>query len=167
MPFLLKRILINSKVEFITILILSLLFQSAKRSENFFLFKDRSMSYACSSDLHKFTCISCKATHYRKTPHHFIARCREHPGVNKKGESIKGVCLSVRDRIDNTDHSTLIDGYCIIDNVDNEFDLLIHESFLTLNIRPTLYYENSSIPLCLSIPLRLLALMFTVRFMTS
>ena len=36
---------------------------------------------------------------YGKTSRHFIVRCREHLGINKKGISIKGASSSIRDHI--------------------------------------------------------------------
>ena len=128
---------------------LQFIFQSAKRIENFFPFKDRAPSHVRSSIVYKFTCSSCKATYYGKTSRHFIVRCREHLGVNKKGKNIKGVSSSIRDHIKDTGHNASIDDFCIIDNTSNEFDLLIHESLLILRDRPTLNQQNSSIPLCL------------------
>ena len=125
------------------------IFQSAKRIENFFPFKDRAPKHARSSIVYKFTCSSCKATYYGKTSRHFIVRCREHLGVNKKGKSIKGVSSSIRDHINDTGHNASLDDFCVIDNTSNELDLLIHESLLILRDRPTLNNQNSSIPLCL------------------
>ena len=63
---------------------LKFVFQSAKRIENFFPFKDRAQSHGCSSVVCKFTCSSCKATYYGKTSCHSVVRCREHLGVNRK-----------------------------------------------------------------------------------
>ena len=66
-------------------------FQPAKRIGSFFPFKDRAPSHVRSSVVYKFSCSSCKATYYGKTSRHFIVRCREHLGVNKKGKCIKGL----------------------------------------------------------------------------
>ena len=112
------------------------IFQSAKRIENFFPFKDRAPKHARSSIVYKFTCSSCKATYYGKISRHFIVRCREHLGVNKKGKSIKGVSSSIRDHINDTGHNASLDDFCVIDNTSNELDLLIHESLLILK-RPS------------------------------
>ena len=68
-------------------------FQSAKRIENFFPFKDRALSNARSSIVYEFKCSSFKPTYYGKASRHFIVRCREHPGVNKKGKILKGFPL--------------------------------------------------------------------------
>ena len=113
-----------------------LVFQSAKRNENCFPFRDRVLSHVRSSVVYKLTCSSRKATYYGKTSRHLIGRCREYLGVNKKGKSIKGVSPSFRDHISNTGHSASIDDFCIIDNADNQFDLLIHDSLLILKDRP-------------------------------
>ena len=124
-------------------------FQSSRRIENYFPFKDRAPSHVCSSVVYKVTCSSCQATYYGKTSRHFITRCREHLGINKKGNSIKGISSPIRDHINDTGHSASIEDFCILDKVGNELDLLIHESLLMLRDRPTLNQQNSSIPLCL------------------
>ena len=64
-------------------------FQSAKRIENLFSFKDHIPTNIYSSVVYKFTCSSCQATYYGKTSRHFVVRCREHLRINKKGISIK------------------------------------------------------------------------------
>ena len=61
--------------------------------------KDRIPANICSSVVYKFKCSSCQATYYGKTSCHFIVRCREHLGINKKGISIKGASLSIRDHL--------------------------------------------------------------------
>ena len=106
-------------------------------------------SLVCSSLVYKFTCSSCKATYYGKTSRHFIVRCREHLGINKKGNSIKGVSSAIKDHINDTGHSASLDCFCIIDNAINELDLLIHENLLILRDNPTLNFQCSSIPLSL------------------
>ena len=66
-------------------------FQPAKRIGSFFHFKDRAPSHVRSSVVYKFSCSSCKVTYYGKTSRHFIVRCREHLGVNKKGKVSKAL----------------------------------------------------------------------------
>ena len=73
------------------------IFQSVKRIENFFPFKDRIPSNLRSSVVYKFTCSSCKAAYYGKTSRHFIVHCREHLGINKKGKAIKSSMLVALD----------------------------------------------------------------------
>ena len=80
---------------------------------------------------------------------HFVVRCREHLGINKKGISIKSASSSIRDHINETGHAASFDDFCILDKANNNFDLLIHESLLILRDRPTLNQQNSSIPLYL------------------
>ena len=55
-----------------------------------FPFKDRVLGHVYSSVVCKFTCSSCQATYYCKTLRHFIVRCREHLGINKRGNSSGG-----------------------------------------------------------------------------
>ena len=81
-------------------------------------------------------------------------------GVNKKGRSIKGlkyvdgISSSIRDRIKSTGNSASIDDFCIIDNVGNELDLLIHESLLILRDGPTLNQQKFlDTPLLFLIPI--------------
>ena len=124
-------------------------FQSAKRIENLFPFKDHIPTNICSSVVYKFTCSSCQAAYYGKTSRHFVVRCREHLGINKKGISIKSASSSIRDHINETGHAASFDDFCILDKANNNFDLLIHESLLILRDRPTLNQQNSSIPLYL------------------
>ena len=102
-----------------------------------------------SSVVYKFTCSSCQAAYYGKTSRHFVVRCREHLGINKKGISIKSASSSIRDHINETGHAASFDDFCILDKANNNFDLLIHESLLILRDRPTLNQQNSSIPLYL------------------
>ena len=68
-------------------------------------------------------------------------------GSIKKGNSIKGVSSAIRDHINDTGHSAYLDNLCIIDRINNEPDLLIHESLLILRDSPTLNFKSSSIPL--------------------
>ena len=63
---------------------LSVLFQSAKHIENFFLFKDRVLSQIFSSVVYKFTRNSCQATYNGKTSCHFIVQCKIHLGTRRK-----------------------------------------------------------------------------------
>ena len=69
--------------------------------------------------------------------------------MNKIGNSIKGVSLSIRDHINDTRHSASIDNVCILDKFGNKLNLLIHEILHILRDRPALNEQNSSIPLCL------------------
>jgi len=95
-------------------------------------------------------CNSCQATYYGKTSRHFIVRCREHLGINRKGNSVKGAVKSaITDHVNDTGHSASLDDFCIIDKVNNELELLIHESLLILKDRPSLNFQSSSIPLYL------------------
>ena len=89
-------------------------FQPARRIENFFPSKDHAPSHICSSVVDKFMCSSCTAMYYSRTSGHLILRCKEHLGVNKKGKSIKGISLSIRDHIVSTDHSAVINYFYII-----------------------------------------------------
>ena len=111
-----------------------------------FPFKDHVPSHLHSSVDYEFTCSSCKATYYGKTSRHYIVRCREHMGINKKGKTIKGVPSSTRDHVNSTGHSASVEDFCNLHNISNELDLLIHESLLILRDHPTLNQQNSSIP---------------------
>ena len=122
-------------------------FQSAKRIENLFPFKDRVPAQICSSAVYKFLCSSCKATYYGKTSRHFVVRCREHLGINKKGLSIKSTSSSTRDHVNATGHAASLNDFCILDKANNNFNLLIHESLLILRDCLTLNQQNSSLPL--------------------
>ena len=75
-----------------------------------------------------------------------MVRCREHLGTNKKGNSVKSASSAIRDHIKDTGQSTFLDNFCIIDRTNDQLDLLIHESLLTLRDRPTLNFQSSSIP---------------------
>ena len=98
------------------------------------------------SDVCKYTCSSCQTAYCGKTSRHFIVRCREHFGVNKKGKSIKGVSSSIRDQSNEMGHSASFDDFRIIDQAKDELDLLIHESLLMLRDRPTFNLQISSNP---------------------
>ena len=71
-----------------------------------------------------------------KTSRHFFVRCWEYLGINKKGLSIKSASSSIRDHINVTGHAASLDGFCILDKANNNFDLLIHESLL-ISIYPS------------------------------
>ena len=55
---------------------------------------------------------------------------------------------AIRDNILKTLVSDFLGNLCIIDRT-NELDLLIHESRLIFQDRPTLNFQSSSIPFCL------------------
>ena len=90
-------------------------------------------------------CSSCHAAYYGKTSRHFIVRCREHLGISKKDNSVKGASSAIRDRIKHTGHSASLDDFCIIDKTTNEFDLVMYESLLILTDLPMLNFQSSSI----------------------
>ena len=117
--------------------------------KHLFPFKDRIPANICSSVVYKFTCSSCQATYRGKTSRHFIVRCRETFGINKKGISIKGASSSTRDHINETGHAAPFDDFCILNKANNNIDLLIHESLLILRDGLTLNQQNSSILLYL------------------
>jgi len=73
---------------------LKIVFRANKPIGRLFPFKDRVPSHVCSSVVYKFTCSSCQATYYGKISRHFNVRCREHLGINKKGNSVKGAVKS-------------------------------------------------------------------------
>ena len=128
---------------------LKIVFRANKPSGRLLPFKDRVPSHVCSSVVYKFTCSSCQATYYGKTSRHFIVRCREHLGINRKGNSVKGAASAIKDHVNDTGHSASLDDFCIIDKVNNKLEFLIHESLLILKDRPTLNFQSSSISLCL------------------
>ena len=112
--------------------------------------------HVCSSVAYKFTCSSCQATYYGKTSRHFIIRCTEHLGINKKGNSVKSTSSAIGDHIKDTGHSASLDNFCIIDRTNNELDLIIHESVLILRDRPHLIFRAPQFPFVCFSSLRLL-----------
>ena len=87
---------------------------------------------------------------HSKTSRHFIVCCREHLGINRKGNSVKGAVKSaIKDHAKDTGRSASMDDFCIIDKANNELELLIHESLFILKDRPYLNFQSSTIPLCL------------------
>ena len=82
-----------------------IVFGANKPIGHLFPFKDRVPSHVCSSVVYKFMCSSCQATFYGKTSCHFIVRCREHLGINRKGNSVKVASSAIRDHIKDTGHS--------------------------------------------------------------
>ena len=127
---------------------LKIVFRANKPIGRLFPLKDRVPSHVCSSVVYKFTCSSCQATYYGKTSRHFIVRCREHLGINIKGNNVKGAVNSaIKDHVKDTGHSVSLDDFCIIDKANNELELLINESLLILKDRPTLNFQSPSIPL--------------------
>ena len=93
--------------------------------------------------------ISEDVTYYGETSRHFIVRSGEHLGSNKKGNSIKGISLGIRGHINDTGHSASLESFCITHRTNNELDLLINKNLLILRDRHMLYFQSSSMPLCL------------------
>ena len=73
----------------------------------------------------------------------------------------KGVSSSIRGHINETNHVTSSDNFCILDKASNELDLLVHEGLFVLRDRPMLNQQNSFILLVL---LMLLDFLFTDLF---
>ena len=74
-------------------------------------------------------------------------RCRENLGINKTGVSIMGASSSIRDHLNETGHAASFETFCILDNANNNFDFLMHNSLPILTDCPTFNQQNSSIPL--------------------
>jgi len=68
------------------------------------------------------------STYHGKTSRHFIVRCREHFGINKKSNCVKGASSVIRDHIKDAGHSDSLDNFSVIDRTNNELDLLTHAS---------------------------------------
>ena len=61
--------------------------------------------------------------------------------------ALKSNSPSIRDHINDTDHSISLENFCIIDKGDKELDLFIQESLLVLRDRPTLNFQSFASPL--------------------
>ena len=90
-----------------------------------------------------------------KTSCHFIVRCRELLGINKKSNSVNGASSAISDHNKDTGHSASLDNCCIIDRSNNELDLLIYESLVILRYYPVPNIQSSSIPFVYFSSLRL------------
>ena len=67
--------------------------------------------------------------------------------VNKNKKNTKGVSSFIRDHIQDTGHNAFIDNSCIINDIGNELDLLVHENLLILRDRTMINQQNSLIPI--------------------
>ena len=115
---------------------------------SFFKSKDHFPSSLCSNVIYKFTCSSCKATYYGKTNRNLLTRYREHLGINKYGQNIQSESSSsIKDHANKTGHAVSIDDFTILCKSNNAFDHLIYEILLIHTDRPSLTFQQSSIPL--------------------
>ena len=64
--------------------------------------------------------------------------CREHLGASKKGNSIKGISLSIRDHSNDIGHSASFDNFYILDHSSNDADLRIPD----ILVGPRLHYTR-------------------------
>ena len=61
----------------------------------------------------------------------------------KRVRQLKAFSSSIRDHVSSTGHSASVEDFCILDNLRNELDLLIHEGLLILRDVP---HSISKIP---------------------
>ena len=82
-----------------------------------------------------------------KHPINLFGRCREHLGVNKAGRKINVSPSAIGDNISQSGYAVSFKDFPILDRVDNDLKILIHESLLTLWDQPDLNSRQSSFPL--------------------
>ena len=134
---------------------LKIAFRANKPIGRLFTFKDRVPSHDCSSVVYKFTCSSCQATYYGKTSHHFIVRCREHLGINREGNSVKGTSAAIKDHIKDTSNGASLDDFALLIKLTMNLSYLYMKVSLFLEIAPRLIFRAPRFPFVYFSPLGL------------
>ena len=141
-----KYDLLHFLVKFTPMLALRLFFGLINLLVAFFLLKNLSLVTFAPLLFTNLRVVAARLLTMAKTARHFIVHCREHLGINRKGNSVKGASSAIRDHIKDTGHSASLDDFCIIDKTNNELHLLIREGLLILRDHPTLNFRAPQFP---------------------
>ena len=131
---------------------LRIIFQSGRRLSDFFPFKDRIPKSLRSRVVYKFTC-QCGALYVGQTRRHFHTRISEHLGVSPlTGKKCKTAPKSsIHEHCNDTGHFASHDNFSILSSSrsSSKLELLIRESLLISQLKPSLNENISSVPLSL------------------
>ena len=131
------------------------IWNSRKRLQNFFSFKDRLPMHLRSKVLYRYTCNGCNSIYLGKTKRHFLVRAYEHLGrsirtgkdftFNPKNSNNTAVLEHIHQ---SKQCKGSLDSFEIIGGARNDFHLRIKESLLVKKVKPTLFNRaETSIPL--------------------
>ena len=124
-------------------------FRSSTRISSFFPFKDRIPKFLRSGVVYLFKCRCCSASYMGQTTRHLHTRVSEHLGISPiTGKpSSSPVMSSIFSHLKTTSHTAIFDDFKILSSCSDDRELMIHESLLISNLKPTLNDQGSSIPL--------------------
>ena len=119
---------------------------------HFFSFKDKILLCLRSHVVYHFTCWSCWALYVRETIRHLYTRIFDHMGISLlTGKKHTNPPLtSILSHHHDTDHPVSFDDFKILSSCPFEFELLLRESLLIRNLKPSL---NANIGLAPLFPL--------------
>ena len=123
-------------------------FQTKCKVSNFFTFKDKIQSFLRSGIVYKFKCGSCNATYYGKTKRHFKVRMCEHLGISAlTGKRVKGDDDSaIKEHLLLCNHVSDFEDFSILAINNNDFKVMLMESFLINRDYPPLNENKLSLP---------------------
>ena len=119
---------------------LEIIFQTCRRLQNYFRFKDRVLETLQSNFVNKFKCRSCTTSYYGKTYGYIKARVSELQGVSSRtGKRVKvTLSTSMRDLMLNCDHTVAWEDLPIIGRESNHYLLETKESLFIKRDNPSL-----------------------------
>ena len=130
---------------------LNVVFKTSNRLRNAFRFKDQLPKCINSKVLYKYNCDICNNVYISKTKLHLIVRQYEHLGksivTDKTLRYSDKDATAIRKHCHSLDDLTSIDNFSILGNALNNYHLLLKDSLLILNLKPSLNVAKESIPL--------------------
>ena len=111
---------------------IQIVFRSQRKLSNVFRFKDRLPSDLVSGVVYKYTCDRCNSTYYGETDRHLKDRLGEHIGISPLTfkETKPSKESAIRDHLLNCNNISSFEGFTILTNENNKFDLEIKQSLL-------------------------------------
>ena len=124
-------------------------FRSSTRLSSFFPFKDKVPKFLRSGVVYLFKCRCCSASYVGQTTRHLHTRVSEHLGISPiTGKpSSNPPMSSIFSHLKTTGHNASFDDFQILSSCSHDCELMINESLLISNLKPTLNVQGNSIPL--------------------
>ena len=122
-------------------------FHTKCKINNFFTFKDKILLFLHSGIVYKFQCGGCNATYYGNAKCHFRVRMCEHLGTSAlTGKSVKGDDDSaIRENLF-CNLAPYFEDFSILATNNNNFNVMLMESFLINRDQPPLNKNKQSLP---------------------
>ena len=122
-------------------------FHTKCKISNFFTFKEKIPLVLRSGIAYKFQCVSCNATYYGKTKHHFKVRMCEHLGISAlTGKRVKGDDDSaIKEHLLFCNHQPDFEDFSILATNNNDFKVTLMESLLINRDHPPLNKNKQSL----------------------